>query len=1623
MPLGNWDESDWRQEKIRPVEAPIDSRPLLSLTRAACLDVKKARRDRANLAYSSSSLFRDSSGNSEFKLQNQRSFDELQVSPSGSFTKELSSTDLQDAAFHLKRSEHTLRKWNRRLKNASSSHSSFQITDSCQYLLPKIRRTTDLSSSASTDFGIDASSTISSEVSAAEWRPGSSNSFFGAADESSTAVVNALAGFDVNQQFDERGEWNKPQHINEALVYMASTNVPSIAAQDMLGKFSVDGSMQSQTTGFTKRYFAVCEVYGSALDCVKSVLRWMDEAVPPKIEKTDFATSLGQVVSTEFSHDSLSRDYDFHKKLQAETNMQDGDNDERTDVLPRAELSTLLKEVAVNLERIDWEELLQEFKRWIVSSESSDATVRRLLDETTEAQRETFSILSLSKFLVEETLSIVLLNAAKALGEFHNTALQRLAWVGQSAGALNTTTKTAADSKQQESKRKLVAEDEAEPQVVASQSQLSEAQQAILRSYEKQKRSHKRTSSELYSIKEEHVRKIQLNRSLYEHIIMTTLNDGSKQASNTIRSARKTQTHKSIKGNSDQDLDQLLKEAQEKQLVSDRKRQNIFVAFELTAQRFLQASKGRLQEIVTNSAERDELISAALKLLLRKERTASGNGDFGAPVRGVAAASNKAKNQDAEMNLLQTDRDKLWDQLNKQTVEVSLVDILINEPPNSKLLKLGRALTRNPTKSNDLTSGMPDDRPGVSSAAPDVLPSDSGVEVQASGDQTIRQDEETEESVSSGKQSRRRAMLFVQEPIVEVKSKEAPVKYLEGLAGLRDKKHQEVSLLTANQEALAARVARQHGNDAWDLRLDAQNCEFKLHPYVIVLDMVGTAVMELTGAVSLLNKPELQKSLQEISRQFQEVGENIVHNQQRQQNPPVKSKRQTSAFSDAETEIQSAKDAESRTSAQMELVKLAGRCKEWLDEATAVDLAVLSQQSSSIARGAKLSKLQTETDIAHRRAEETAKILLETEMECGNLVKEKVSITGLTEGYPKLLEAMDIRQKAEQELRTLKNKEHKLSLQAQLQAVGNKSLQAQNLQNQQHSETAQAQTIARQESSVSQDIELVEKAEALKPAAKETEADDASPQKPLATKPLQAPLRTTLANSRTQDPAKASVPASDEGNEPQMADPSQKTEATHVPIPHATMGSRNAISLETQTPAMTPSATENIQDRIQSDATTLIVNVLSAATGFSRKKSKDAAMREKRAREKTAKVLADNDKLKVLLKEAWLKNKVVSTRLERKKHELAKVADSVSKRHVERSTNTEVNTAEGWAKAIRNLERDYHLCLEDEHSWEERFHKWHEDVLDRYGETVLVELLVLNESEQTSRDLKSLEEALLECGDASGAGRDQSADNGPEYNSADPKRAEEERMLVTDEEDIIEPSSLSEGLSRTLRERQERRRDLLKSFNNHSGNNRKQTHEPTANESNQQDLDFLRQSSDELSNKASHSQQFSLGMSGVGVHPNKRMRSLAEEFHLAKSLSQVRGAQLRSMDESTLLSIGSVITTSAEEPVAKAGAVAEHVRDALEHNLSDKQADPLSSKVQVQMRNASDVFMFRINEPNGMVAPGARRRQQQRGKFTNDTVSKQGGQLFLSIGDAVLPDRKRKNQVRVSDKKKQTQKN
>eukprot|EP00913_Durusdinium_trenchii_P011797 g11079.t1 len=284
---------------------------------------------------------------------------------------------------------------------------------------------------------------------------------------------------------------------------------------------------------------------------VREVYEQMEEIAKYEVEKANLNVKLK---SSEIDASGIAKalgredDQELIAKIKEAEDLHDDDDEvdakeqlvqEIKLMLTRNDLAILLKEVLGALERFRWQDMATELRRWINLAENGDNMIRRVLDESVELQREAIGVLTLSKFLVEETLSSHTLLAARGLADFHTAIDREMRKIMEQQGLDdNITVRMLADAKNQmlvegyaTQKSSVWDEDEKANSTRVSRNnsmqpnvaELSPLQQSIILERDQQKRSHKKIMSDLYAIVQEHKRKVELNRSLYEHMIHSSM--------------------------------------------------------------------------------------------------------------------------------------------------------------------------------------------------------------------------------------------------------------------------------------------------------------------------------------------------------------------------------------------------------------------------------------------------------------------------------------------------------------------------------------------------------------------------------------------------------------------------------------------------------------------------------------------------------------------------------------------------------------------------------------------------------------------------------------------------------------------------------------------------------------------------------------------------------------------------------------------------------------------------------------------------------------------------------------------------------------------------------------------
>eukprot|EP00434_Breviolum_minutum_P010599 symbB.v1.2.009349.t1/scaffold561.1/size520142/17 len=540
MPFGAWTEEDWRLKNPRTlVEGPYLIHDEASTPSNVLLQAKaEARRLRSKISLSKASLQGKalsrggpSLGSTHFSSRlnhSSTSIGELQdsVDTVQTLVSPFSSCD-DDSELLLERSEMILQRWKKEGRPKL-------------WLADKIL--TSPRSDASTltfDEGVDHALTSASMV----LQKVEDDSYGIAAEQEESKFT-----------------------VTDAVQLIAGGTVIGAVAEDMLRK------LKNQNTGgprsvLSKSYMETCERFGKLGDKVKQVFEQMEEISRFEVEKANLRAKLRTGdVDANLMAKALGRenDQDLIAKIAAASEHDDDDDQidgkekmvaEIEAMLQRNDLALLLKEVLGTLERFRWQDLAAELRKWIFASDSSEIVIRRVIDESVELQREAIGVLTLSKFLAEETLSSHMLLAARGLADFHESIDREMKVLLEKCGLDDSiTVRMLADAKNQmlvegySTQKSGLLDEELRGKVVlgfaasrnrwvSSQlpptinpSELTEQQQMLVVEREEQRRIHKRIMSDLYALVQEHKRKVELNRSLYEHMMMTTMRSAAPQA-------------------------------------------------------------------------------------------------------------------------------------------------------------------------------------------------------------------------------------------------------------------------------------------------------------------------------------------------------------------------------------------------------------------------------------------------------------------------------------------------------------------------------------------------------------------------------------------------------------------------------------------------------------------------------------------------------------------------------------------------------------------------------------------------------------------------------------------------------------------------------------------------------------------------------------------------------------------------------------------------------------------------------------------------------------------------------------------------------------------------------------
>ena len=85
----------------------------------------------------------------------------------------------------------------------------------------------------------------------------------------------------------------------------------------------------------------------------------------------------------------------------------------------REQVMARLKGILGKLEVSQFEEMAPDLRRWLLQTESHEGLLRELLTSSAEQEQDVLGLLTLSRYLIEESISMHLVSGAKALAGFH----------------------------------------------------------------------------------------------------------------------------------------------------------------------------------------------------------------------------------------------------------------------------------------------------------------------------------------------------------------------------------------------------------------------------------------------------------------------------------------------------------------------------------------------------------------------------------------------------------------------------------------------------------------------------------------------------------------------------------------------------------------------------------------------------------------------------------------------------------------------------------------------------------------------------------------------------------------------------------------------------------------------------------------------------------------------------------------------------------------------------------------------------------------------------------------------------------------------------------------------------
>ncbi|CAE8703926.1 unnamed protein product, partial [Polarella glacialis] len=522
--------------------------------------------------------------------------------------------------------------------------------------------------------------------------------------------------------------------------------------------------------------------------------------------------------------------------------------------------------------------------------------LRRLLEETGDAQKETANLLSLHKFIVDEYLSIHLMEAARALADFHENIDQRLHWVCENCGVDDSLALMTANDKMKDLQKKDVFADVEDDALAAENPDLNKQQKILLAMRVTSNRTHKRTMIQLHDVQEEHSRKITLNRSLYDHMMLTALNEGATRQEppklRNLEQRRRASIHapaptlvvcatkffdepkqeapsEEAEGDSAEESGTRPKIKIPERSVSNAQLQpgpqtpnQQSRQVDLTAARLLSTAKIHFGDIAGLYAERNSLLDLAMKLVKKSSvpeavttpaaASLTEGGKYTKQIRMLRSMTStlratKTPGDSVEYQWLRVKRERLWSDLNNVVVEVSIEDIMKDEPPDSPLWdtfqfkKVSlKELDSSKLQIQGSASGYGNPLSPSGSARPPLSPAGSARPLLSPSGSTL-----SESFQLASPRGRRRGALVGSPSKGQAKRQlyrgDAPPQVLQDLKEMKDAKAEGFSELMERQAKFVQQVHTDFGPDLWDLSEEAQTINFDVNPWSYIVNMVSIA--------------------------------------------------------------------------------------------------------------------------------------------------------------------------------------------------------------------------------------------------------------------------------------------------------------------------------------------------------------------------------------------------------------------------------------------------------------------------------------------------------------------------------------------------------------------------------------------------------------------------------------------------------------------------------------------------------------------------------------------------------------------------------------------------------------